>query len=285
MSGLPPRHPNKDFTDTYLGECKGEDTDLARAAFYQFTSRDEDTLMIPFFDMHNHSNHPQKLNSLPFKPAKAGKPFVMRTTRRVEPGEQLLISYNRCNRQWYDETFEGCTSHSHYGTSHLFDVFGFVEDFPQSWDFRMHIEVDGEERWDDLAFYLEKSEDGKRLLVTFGDNYTEDPDSEKPIRENIVYLGKQLLRLKELETTLKEDKEMIEAVPSYEWETAWRYHEAMMTAISSAILASDFAFVDSNDDAGGSEDESKDDSASEDESGDSASGDGSGDSEDRHDEL
>ena len=43
--GLPPRGTFlKDYEETWLRECKGEDTELARAAYFQFTSRDEDTL-------------------------------------------------------------------------------------------------------------------------------------------------------------------------------------------------------------------------------------------------
>lgn len=41
---LPPRNAMKDYEDTWLKECEGEDTELAKAAFFQFTSRDEDTL-------------------------------------------------------------------------------------------------------------------------------------------------------------------------------------------------------------------------------------------------
>lgn len=43
--GLPPKFM-KGFEDVWMDGCGGEDTELARAAFYQFTSRDEDTLMV-----------------------------------------------------------------------------------------------------------------------------------------------------------------------------------------------------------------------------------------------
>ena len=41
---LPPKVSMNDYHDTWIEECDGEDTELARAAFYQFLSRDEDTL-------------------------------------------------------------------------------------------------------------------------------------------------------------------------------------------------------------------------------------------------
>ena len=44
-AGLPPGGADlKDYQDTWIKKCKGEDTELARAAYFQFSSRDEDTL-------------------------------------------------------------------------------------------------------------------------------------------------------------------------------------------------------------------------------------------------
>ena len=45
VGGLPPKFV-KSYEEVWLEWCKGEDTPLAKAAFYQFTSRDEDTLMV-----------------------------------------------------------------------------------------------------------------------------------------------------------------------------------------------------------------------------------------------
>ena len=45
IGGLPPKLV-KSYEEVWLEWCKGEDTPLAKAAFYQFTSRDEDTLMV-----------------------------------------------------------------------------------------------------------------------------------------------------------------------------------------------------------------------------------------------
>ena len=98
ISGLPPYYHPADFEDVYIEKCGGEDTELARAAFYQLTSRDEDTLMVPFYDMHNHSNNPKLLNTISIKPTEKGEPFILRATRDIEPGEQIYLSYNRCRK-------------------------------------------------------------------------------------------------------------------------------------------------------------------------------------------
>ena len=72
------------------------------------------------------------------------------------------------------------------------------------------------------------------------------------------------------------------SMPKYEWDTAWRYHEALVTSLSAAVIASD--------DEDGCEDNVSGDSgdyASEDDSSDDASSDDddeSGDDEEAEDE-
>ncbi|KAL7547795.1 hypothetical protein ACHAWF_011067 [Thalassiosira exigua] len=241
VTGLPPHYRQKNFEETWVRGCGGEDTELARAAFYQFTSRDEDTLMVPFFDMHNHSNDPKNLNTVPEKPARPGEPFVMRATRDIAPGEQIFISYNRCHPCWHDETYHDCDTLSYYGTSDVFDIFGFVEDFPQLWKFPMVLTNEkGLKELDTLKFCLERP-GGKTLVVSYGDNWTPTGDDEEPLEDNVKFLAKQLGRLKELESTMKENEGMREKVPKHQWDMAWRYHEALMVALSAAILGSETA--------------------------------------------
>ena len=49
VGGLPPKFV-KSYQDTWVNWCKGDDNELAKQAFYQFTSRDEDTLMVSCSD-------------------------------------------------------------------------------------------------------------------------------------------------------------------------------------------------------------------------------------------
>ncbi|KAL3781896.1 hypothetical protein HJC23_004081 [Cyclotella cryptica] len=237
IGGLPPKFV-KSYEEVWLDWCKGEDTPLAKAAFYQFTSRDEDTLMVPFYDMCNHSNDPEKLNTINSKPRRPGKPFVLRATRDIKPGEQIYISYTRCNRCWHDEKYQDCTTWSHYSSSDMFDIFGFVEDFPQTWAFEIDTD-DPNDEWDEVVFCLEHDEDSGTLLVTFGDNYSENPSEWIPTDGGLEFLHSQLARLNQFEKDFKDDKKLMEAIPKYEWEMSWRYHEALMTAISAAIVAAD----------------------------------------------
>ena len=202
---------------------------------------------VPFYDMHNHSNDPAYINTISEKPKENGEPFILRAWQDISPGEQIFISYNRCNACWFDETYTECPSHSNYGTSEVFDVFGFVEFYPQQWTFNMKIDEEGtgKEDWDQLKLCIEEVEydddEPAQLLVTFGDNYSEDVEDEMPVKATIEYLGDQLVRLRKVEDTMKNDGTLMESMPKHEWDTAWRYHEALMTAIGSGILASDFA--------------------------------------------
>lgn len=279
-TGLPPLYNLKDFMETYVGECGGDDTELARQAFYQFTSRDEDTLMVPFYDMHNHSNNPKLLNTISEKPERKGDSFILRAIQDIGPGEQIFISYNRCHKCWFDETYHDCDSYSHYGTSEVFNIFGFVEDYPQYWKYDMNLGTKKHPNYDTVTFCLERPDDDGPVVLTFGDNYTPNPDDEFPLHGNIEYMGKELTRLVNAEKKMKNDKELMESMPKYEWDMAWRYHEALMTSISAAVVSYDTSYEreeDGYNDNHGSEDGSEDDS--EDGSSDDSSEDGSEDEE------
>lgn len=238
--GLPPQSRQMSFEDVYLGECRGEDTPLARQAFHQFTSRDEDSLMVPFFDMHNHSSDPEEINMIPIKPDKIGEPFVMRATRDIPPGQQIVINYNRCNPCWHDVKYADCPSRSNYMTPEIFESFGFVESLPQGWKFRMNVGTDDRPEWDLLYMCLRKDDEGT-LEVTFGDNYT-PPKSrrdEMPLADNVRWLSYHVDRLVRLGERMEKDAELRSSMPSYEWETIGTYRRAVLTAMSAAILASD----------------------------------------------
>jgi hypothetical protein len=266
-SGLPPFDALDRFEQIWMKECNGEDSPLARAAFFQVTSRDEDSLMVPFYDMHNHSNDPKKINARPETAEEEGEDFVMYATKDIAPGEQILISYNRCHGCWFDTEYKDCKVTSHYGTDQLFSQFGFVEDYPQFWKIPQYDE-DGE-FIDEVSFCLDRNDDGGSYVRRFGDNYS-DEDEEEPNEVNIKWFKEQLRRLQRLESTMKSNRGQAKSVPSYkeslpshEWQTAWKYHNNLVNAISSAIDAvevegyggDDNMPVDSSDDDSSDDDE------------------------------
>eukprot|EP00985_Skeletonema_marinoi_P020161 scaffold11832_cov155-Skeletonema_marinoi.AAC.3 len=181
--GLPPFNALYRFEEKWMKECNGEDTPLARSAFFQFTSRDEDNLMVPFFDMANHSNDPKKLNAIPAKPRRKGWPFTMRATRHIAPGEQIMHSYNRCHGCWFDEKYADCKTQEFTGTDHLFRQFGFVEDYPRYWGIPQ-FEEDGT-LVDYIAICLDRDDQGEVFVRRFGEHGTCEED-EVPDMENLV---------------------------------------------------------------------------------------------------
>ena len=230
--GLPPLNALNNFENVWMEECGFEDTPLARSAFFQFSSRDEDNLMVPFFDMHNHSNDPKKLNTIPYKPDNIGDPFTMHATRDILPGEQIIISYNRCHGCWFDEEYHDCDTSSSSGTEFIFSRFGFVEDYPQFWNIPQFNDED--ELFDNIIMCLDRDDDGKVFVRRFGENDSDEED-ETPIDVNLKWMGEQSLRLQELKDSLKNDDALEKSMPSYEWESAWAYHHAISTAFSTVI--------------------------------------------------
>ncbi len=92
------------FQSQWLGQCLGTPTadneqksNNERIAYWLASSRDEDTLMVPIYDMANHSNDRKKLNTTSHKPNMAGEAFTFVASRTIHPGEQIYNSYNRCN--------------------------------------------------------------------------------------------------------------------------------------------------------------------------------------------
>ena len=267
IDDLPPYGALDRYERDWLQTCKGEDTPLAKQAYFQLTSRDEDGLMVPFYDMHNHSNDPKRLNTVPHKPKRKGKPFTMRATRDIEPGEQIIISYNRCHGCWFDMKYDDCETKSFGGTDFLFSQFGFIEDRPQFWYIPQY---EGETLFDEIRFCLDKvndDEEGDKFVITrFGDNYREEWD-EVPIDDNMGFLKGELDRLVKLESELKNDDELMKSMPSYEWDMIWTWQKALVTALKTIIetvedeegmnerLSSSEDVSSSSDDDEGTEDE------------------------------
>ncbi|KAL7453656.1 LOW QUALITY PROTEIN: hypothetical protein ACHAWC_006453, partial [Mediolabrus comicus] len=201
MNRLPPTYKTTDFQQ-WLDECNGEDTPLSRHTVYQYISRDEDTLLIPFYDIHNHSNNPTKLNSHILKPKHPGKSFVLKSSRDIHPGEQIYISYNKCHPCWFDTTFRGCKSFSNYGSSDIFFVYGFVEDWPQYWNYKIVSPRSSISSSDDDDVVIEEVEfcvsptsgeenDNNELHAHFVDS------DYIPSHEHITWFAQHLLRLNE----------------------------------------------------------------------------------------
>lgn len=240
------------FERHWINDCEGDETDeMERAAYFLTQSRDEDTLMVPLYDMMNHSNDPVKLNTLSYKPRRAGDIFSVVASKRIEPGEQVYNSYNRCSKcgiEVYGVDPDNCETFSYYGTPDIFRLFGFIEDYPQSWVFDT-VDSSDDEVPNELDFCMMKDPniDGE-INVYWREEGVDD--------EDIAWIEKQLKRLRELlpqkdmlEKELVQSEEEGEGddkkIRRAQWETIWRYHGALVTALK---LSSEASWLDSSDD-------------------------------------
>ena len=224
-----------EYERTWVQHCRGDpDDDMEKFSYYLASSRDEDTLMIPIYDMANHSNDAEKLNTLSFKPEKIGKSFRFEASRKILPGEEIYNSYNRCN-PCSDANFKHCETFSSKPTPDMFAHFGFVEQMPQYWRFDSSDEDAGEEP-DEIEMCLSEKENGE-LEVMWDKN-------GMPDEVDFVFLNNHLKRLKEIhdnkeklekKLVLEEGEENLKKMPRLEWDSIWWYYDELVRAIDAAI--------------------------------------------------
>ncbi len=259
-----------EYAMKWIENCGGDpDIDpLEKKAYFLAMSRDEDTLMVPIYDMANHSNDADKLNTLSYKPTSPGDFFQFVAARKIMPGEQIYNSYNRCN-YCSDADFELCETFSWSRTPDLFVEFGFVEDFPQTWRFEYAIDSSDDDDDDDddddysqiskIAFCLDKNKETGQFEV-----YWEGDDDEFGNGEDVEFLMEHLVRLSDLrakkqkfeEKFVRHDVEggdenaLLEELDYFgetlklggkmtlsEWDAIWRYCDALILALGAAILS------------------------------------------------
>lgn len=226
--------------DHYLQRCGGyPDDPTERFAYYLTSARDEDTLMIPIYDMMNHSNDPKKLNTLSHKPKTAGEAFVFKASRRIEPDEEIYNSYNRCGVCGLHRR-DDCETFSYRGTPDIFAHYGFVEELPRYWWF---------ERFDDKKRVIETE------FCVDANETTDEPDVVRwigslPTKDDKAFyvhhlgrLGGILKEKNELETrlvrsNLDDESELSSQqgkMTKLEWEACWNWHKALVAGLAAAI--------------------------------------------------
>jgi hypothetical protein len=223
-----------EYQNKWIKQCGGNPDDpMEKVAYWLASSRDEDTLMLPIYDMANHSNDPKKLNTHSFKPERAGKSFRFEASRKIMPGEQIYNSYNRCN-PCSEANFGLCETFSSTPTANMFAMFGFVEQMPQYWRF----DCSEDDRDGEIVFCLDVDEEGEMEVEWFEDYMPDDLDVE--------FLERHLKRLRGLHSSKdKLEKELVlsegevdeKKMPRLEWESIWMYYEELVRAMHAAVNA------------------------------------------------
>ncbi|KAL7572556.1 hypothetical protein ACA910_000376 [Epithemia clementina (nom. ined.)] len=203
---------------------------LLDAALRIVESRGWNEMLVPVFDMGNHRNgHWHNMDQL--HDSKTHKDFEVVALRNVEAGEQLYLSYNECP----DHTCDG-EAHK-FITPNFFSAYGFVEEYPQRWEF-----ATGPEENDYILFeldlpstnkakvhYTEKRISAQKLQLTWLHE-----DSQKPDSEQLEWLQVQLKRLQGMKDYVSFEVKHLEA---HEETAILSYFNALQQAVEQAILA------------------------------------------------
>ena len=209
-----------------------EDRELSEQAFYFVLQRSWDNVMVPIYDLINHrSGRWLNVDSTSTKDPRKG--VTVFALRDIKAGEQLHNAYNNCTDSQYPTT---------YVAQHIMRDFGFVEQYPQRWQFqpleRFHMVFDVDEREPEAE--AEAAED-KRLFVTWVHSIIgaiEDggpPDDWSDFTRDVAvrYFSAHLQRLEGLKNFVTDGVSHLES--SHERETITEFYEALVTAMQLAM--------------------------------------------------
>eukprot|EP00978_Attheya_sp_CCMP212_P047318 scaffold421305_cov50-Attheya_sp.AAC.1 len=202
---LPPQNVRHDMFEWY--NCEGVDDALSEKALSFVETRGEDELLVPLYDMTNHANG-DAVNVL--LDIRSFQYFNAVADRDIEAGEQVNHSYNLCPTC-------GSRIREGYGTPQLFRDYGFVEQYPQRWDFHGAVRFD-----------LMIKSDTKLEVVWIDGIY--------PTRRGQLVLEEEKDRLEQVVSWFDDRTEDL-SLPTHEYETCKRYLNALYTAVYSARAA------------------------------------------------
>jgi hypothetical protein len=193
-------------------ECIGPGNAFEQQALAMVIQRGWDSVLIPIYDMVNHVSNPEKLNTDNNSVYRADGLNVW-ASRAIEPGEEILASYDNCN---------DCDIIAEYwGTQELLRDFGFVEQYPR----KFYL---GEDTL--VAIDMTVELDGETAMM-----HIDWRGYDSPSYEEIESMKEEYQRLQNLEHggTLAERRHLM---PEKEWNTIFQYHQALATALKYAIL-------------------------------------------------
>jgi hypothetical protein len=202
-----------DWIETDLEEgCIEPGNAFERQALAMVAQRGWDSVLIPIYDMMNHINDPEKLNT-DNTSVHSTEGLNVWASRAIEPGEELFLTYDHCRGD--------CdTIPEHWGTAELLCDFGFVEQYPRKFYFegaRVLVAVDWEDEGDGETY-----------------TYIDWLGYESPRYEQIGWMEEEYERLQDLdhEGALAKRRHLM---TEKEWNTISQYHQALTAALEAAI--------------------------------------------------
>mmetsp|Transcript_7573 Transcript_7573/g.8672 ORF Transcript_7573/g.8672 Transcript_7573/m.8672 type:complete len:425 (+) Transcript_7573:126-1400(+) len=182
---------------------------MMRHARMLVIARSDYAYMIPFYDMFNHKSKRYHIHhEISYYNIQEEQRAKLVAQRSVQAGEEIYNSYNQCDE---------CESKEYMGTAEILMTYGFVESIPQIWFLyygRLKFELD----WKD------EDESTNELVVNF---------LVTPSKRGLSWLRAELKRLLEFEDLNR--KNFGASIPESEWNTIWRYYDAMVLAFTKAL--------------------------------------------------
>jgi spermidine synthase len=208
-----------DWVDTFVDTgCIDKDDEFERRIAILVFSRamgSVETVLVPVLDMINHSNKEEERNVE--STSVITDTFVhLKAFTEIKAGAQLFLSYNNC---------VDCKDKD-LGTAEILRAHGFLESFPQTWNFG-HVAVVVDEVEDD---------NGKTIIQA-------RHVGKLPNEQSVMFLTDHM---KGLQDFLHGDA-MIAApglVPEKELETIHLYHDALLKALSGAVKQTDVMAIE-----------------------------------------
>jgi hypothetical protein len=211
-------------------DCVEPGNAFAQQALALVAQRGWDRVLIPLYDMINHTNDLSKINA--DNTSVYGKEGItVWASRAIQAGEEIAMSYDECT---------DCQNiPEEWGTPEILRDFGFVEAYPQIFWFpeakalfRVYNVVEDDDD-DDDTHHLEIDWLGY----------------ESPRYEGIDWMKEEYQRLLDLqqeEGTLAKSRHLM---PEKEWNTIVQYHQAITEALDVAIHVAidDLADIDNGD--------------------------------------
>jgi hypothetical protein len=160
-----------------------------------------DIFLIPVWDMVNHDNG--RINT-EHNPMNSEEGIKVWASKDILAGEEFFMSYDFCT---------DCSgTENKWGTPEILRDFGFVEPYPQRWTFH------------EPEIWFEIHEEDGELEADF--------DTWKPNKERVEFLEEMLERLENVADHVLTQKDQ---VPQHEWNVIWLFHQACVTAFSTAL--------------------------------------------------
>ncbi|KAL7559577.1 hypothetical protein ACA910_006984 [Epithemia clementina (nom. ined.)] len=215
------------------GSEEGDYETMLDAATRIVVSRGWHDVLVPVYDMGNHRNG-RWHNMDQLHDSRTQDDFHIVALRRIEPGEQLFLSYNECN----DHTCYG-KEHS-YLTPQLFADYGFVEQYPQRWSF--WTKAGREYSEEKLLFDLDVEDTSSSTrnasttttpLVNSSNELRVSWISDEPDEFQLKWLDVHLKRLLGMKDFVMYEAERLEH--SFEARATIDYYHALIVALQQAI--------------------------------------------------